>query len=65
MSLIMQELNDDPDTKSIFFQSLFDKMHLNLSSIKQEKYLTAESNSEFTKILLEFEGASEIFVNSP
>ena len=65
MALIIQELNDDPEIKATFFQTLFDKMHLNLSTIKQDKFQTAESNSEFIKIMLEFDGASEIFVNSP
>jgi hypothetical protein len=65
MALIMVELNDDPDTKAMFFQTLFDKLHLSLSTIKSDKFQVAESNSEFIKILLEFDGASEIFVNSP
>lgn len=34
MQHIINELNDDPGTKTMFFQTLFDKMHLNLSSIK-------------------------------
>ena len=38
MALIVAELNDDPDTKTMFYQTLFDKMHLNLSSIKSEKF---------------------------
>lgn len=65
MALIISELNDDPETKAMFFQTIFDKLHLNLSTIKSEKFQTAESNSEFIKILLEFDGAAEIFVNSP
>ena len=40
-------------------------MHLQLVNIKQQTFHIAESNSEFVKILLEFDGASEVFVNSP
>lgn len=65
MLSILEELNDDAEAKNLFFQTLFDKMHLQLVNIKQSSFHIAESNSEFIKILLDFDGASEIFVNSP
>lgn len=40
-------------------------MHLQLSNIRWETFVTAESNLEFIKSLLEFEGAAEAFVKSP
>ena len=39
-------------------------MHLRLTNIKPECFGFAESNLDMIKVLLEFEGASEIFINS-
>jgi len=39
-------------------------MHLRLTNIKAESFGTAESNVDMIKVLLEFDGAPEIFVNS-
>tara|TARA_B110000285_G_C14997615_1_gene549662 strand:+ start:847 stop:1065 length:219 start_codon:yes stop_codon:yes gene_type:complete len=36
-----------------------------LTNIKQQTFQIAESNTEFIKILLDYDGASEVFVNSP
>jgi hypothetical protein len=52
------ELNDDPDLKLEFFQTLFDKMHLELKNIKSETFLEAEKNLEIIKALLDFDGAA-------
>lgn len=65
MQSVLTELNDDPEAKVLFFQTIFDKMHLQLTDIKQQSFSIAESNTEYTKILLEFEGAAEVYVNSP
>jgi len=40
-------------------------MHLELGNIKAETFPKAEQNLEFIKVLLEYEGAGEIFVQSP
>jgi hypothetical protein len=41
-------------------------MHLELSSIKADKFPIAESNLGILRALLDFdEGAAEVFVNSP
>jgi len=39
-------------------------MHLRLTNIKAESFGIAESNLDMIKVLLEFDGAPEIFVNS-
>jgi hypothetical protein len=67
MKILFSEIKDaDPEAKSVFFKTLFDKMHLELSSIKAEKFAQAEANLGILKALLDFdEGAAEVFVNSP
>ena len=40
-------------------------MHLRLTNIKIDTFALAESNLDMIKVLLEFDGAAEIFVNSP
>ena len=59
MNFIITELNDDHDTRTLFFSTIFDKMHLSLNSIKIDKFSTAELNTEFIKLLLEYDGACE------
>jgi hypothetical protein len=49
----------------MFFQTLFDKMHLSLTSIHIEKMRLAESHLECIKQLLEFKEGQEAFVKSP
>lgn len=49
----------------LFYQVLFDQMHLQLSNIRQETFALADTNLELIKSLLEFEGAAESFVSSP
>lgn len=39
-------------------------MHLELKSIKSENFSKAESNLEYLKALLDFDGAGSTFVNS-
>ena len=34
MNYVIQEINEDEDVKNLFFSTLFEKMHLELSSIK-------------------------------
>lgn len=65
MSSVQGELKEDPDTMELFYQSLFDHMHLQLPNIRQETFALADTNLELIKSLLEFEGAAEAFVNSP
>ena len=64
MASIFLELNDDPDTRHMFFSTLFDKMHLQLSNIKIETFHQAEKNLEILRSTLDFDGAALIFVNS-
>jgi hypothetical protein len=64
MTFIMQELNEDPDSRSQFFSSVFDLMHLSLKNIKSETFYLAEKNLEMLRAFLEFEGAAESFVDS-
>lgn len=39
----------EPDTQALLFTTIFDRMHLSLSSIKVEKFRTAESHLEVTR----------------
>ena len=57
MNFVFQEINEDPDVKHEFFQTLFEKMHLELKNIKSETFNRAEQNLELIKTLLDFEGA--------
>lgn len=65
MTSIQNELKEDPDTMDLFYQVLFDQMHLQLPNIRQETFNLADTNLELIKSLLEFDGACEAFVNSP
>ena len=58
MNFVFQEINEDPDVKHEFFQTLFEKMHLELKNIKSETFNRAEQNLELIKTLLDFEGAA-------
>jgi hypothetical protein len=49
---------------SLFFSTIFDKMHMSLSSIKVEKFRVAEGHLETMKALLEYKEAQEAFVSS-
>lgn len=49
----------------LFYQVLFDQMHLQLINIKSETFSLAETNIELTKSLLDYEGAAEAYVASP
>lgn len=60
----MQEISEDKEVQQEFFNSLFEKMHLELKTIKSDNFNKAESNLEYLKTLLEFEGAGETFVKS-
>jgi hypothetical protein len=42
MGFVFQEINEDPEVKQEFFQTLFDKMHLELKNIKSETFNRAE-----------------------
>lgn len=64
MDSIFRDLSDDPDTKHLFFKTIFEKMHLSLPNIKMETFPQAEKNLEILKTLLDLEGACEVFVNS-
>lgn len=44
----------ESDSSQFLFQTLFDKMHLTLNSIKVEKFRVAESNLESLKMLLDY-----------
>ena len=65
MASIQGELKDDLDTRELFYQVLFDQMHLQLSNIRHETFAVAEANLELIKSLLDFEGAAEAFAGSP
>ena len=64
MQAIFIELNDDPEAREQFYETLYNKMHLALPSIKQENFNQAEQNLDFIRALFEFEGSQESFVNS-
>jgi len=64
MKLLIAELNDDEDCRHLFFKTIFEKLHLSLTSIKAQLFPQAEMNLEVIRALLEFEGAGEAFVNS-
>ena len=64
MNDVMTQLNEDPDSKTNFFKTLFDKMHLSLKNIKVETFLEAQKNLEIIKSLLEYDGAVNTFVES-
>ena len=57
MTFVVQEISEDKDVQKEFFNTLFEKMHLELKSIKSENFNKAESNLEYLKTLLDFDGA--------
>lgn len=44
MASVQHELEDDHDTRGLFYQVLFDQMHLQLQDIKAETFGHAEEN---------------------
>ena len=43
MKTVFQEINDqDPDSKKMFFKTMFDKMHLEHTNIRAETFNKAE-----------------------
>ena len=64
MKSIQIELQTEKETRELFFQIIFDKMHLRLDNIKAETFAHAEQNIQFLLSLLDYEGAAEAFVNS-
>lgn len=64
MDAVFKDLNEDLDTKNLFFKTVFEKMHLSLPNIKAETFPQAEKNLEILKTLLDYDGAGEVFVNS-
>ena len=64
MNDVMAQLNEDPDSKTEFFKTLFDKMHLSLKNIKAETFVEAQKNLEIIKSLMDFDGAIQTFVDS-
>lgn len=64
MTAVFQEISEDPDIKDLFFETLFEKMHLELTNIKSETFGRAEQNLDLLKSLLDYEGAAVTFVNS-
>lgn len=64
MTFLFRDLDDDLDTRHLFFKTIFEKMHLSLPNMKHETFPQAEKNLEILKALLEYEGAGEVFVNS-
>ena len=64
MTAIFIELNDDLEARDQFYETLYNKMHLALPTIKQENFNQAETNLEFIRALFEFQGSQESFVNS-
>lgn len=53
MTSVFQELNEDPECKTLFFQTVFDKMHLELGNIRSETFGQAEKNLDLLKSLLD------------
>ena len=66
MKIVYQGIEDagEHDSKKVFFQTLFDKMHLELNSIKYDKLAQAETNLNLLINLLNEPGAGEQFVES-
>lgn len=64
MKSLVDTVKDDKEQCMMLFATLFNKMHLNLNSIKIEKFRVAEMQLEALKILFEFKEAQEVFVNS-
>ena len=42
MNFVILEINEDEDIKNQFFNTLFEKMHLELSNIKSQTFNRAE-----------------------
>ena len=57
MASIFTELNEDEETRLDFFKTIFNKMHLEHSNIKNDTFYQAEKNIELLKNILDFEGA--------
>ena len=49
MASVQQELKEDVDTRELFYQVLFDQMHLQLPNIRVETFAQADSNLELIK----------------
>ena len=64
MQSIFTELNEDHETRTDFFKTIFEKMHLDHFNIKSETFYQAEKNIELLKNILDFDGAASVFVNS-
>lgn len=64
MDHIFNELNDDHETRHLFYKTVFEKTHLSLCSIRAELFPQAEKNLEIIKTIIDLEGAGEVFVNS-
>ena len=64
MAALMTELKEDPDTRTLFYRTVYEKMHLDLTNIKPETFTQAETNVEILKSMFEFEDAIAVFVNS-
>ena len=64
IQFVFEELNTDEDNRTLFYRTIFESMHMDLSNIKAETFPKAEQNLEMLKTLLDQQGASEIFVNS-
>lgn len=65
MTSVQGELREDGDTMELFYQVLFDQMHLQLTNIRTETFVLADASLELIKSLLDYEGAAEAFVKSP
>lgn len=64
LSRIANSVKEDEEQSKLFYGTLFDKMYLNLNSIKIEKLKYATDYIETTRILLEYKDAQDVFVNS-
>ena len=57
MRKLIEVVRDDEEQSQLLFSAIFNKMHLNLNSIKVEKFRVAESQLEMLKLLFEFKEA--------
>ena len=61
---LVAEFAKDEDQVRLFFEGMFNKMHLNLSNIRLEKFRNAVNQIEDLKTLLEFKEAQIVFTQS-
>ena len=65
MDLVYDHLAKDQQMKHHFFDTIFLKMHFSLQTIEEKNFKDVEFNIQVIEQLLNYEGASHAFVDSP